>query len=475
MTNKIKIKQGASAPPPLQKIFDRIFFQPYIPRILGIFFIKQGKLVFSYTNYPFCLSAALIDQDNSNRILWRSASPLWQTKELIKPLKMSLKKQTFRLRYLKQKQVKKTEFPLEKIFKRSQTKTRSTVFDRVAKNPILTPISSNDWESLAVFNCAALYLAGRVHLVYRAIGESGLSNFGYASSSDGIRVDKRSASPIYVSNPSHENAANTPRAFSQRYQSGANWGGYEDPRLTQIDDTIYMTYTAFDGVNPPGVALTSIRTKDFLKGNWNWRKPALISAPQQAHKNWVIFPQKINGKFAILHSLTPDIRIDYYDDLDFQESDYIASSYQSSGRDNWWDNCMRGVGSPPLKTEQGWLVLYHAMDKKDPDRYKVGAMLLDLNEPTKIIYRSPAPLLEPDARYENNGFKSGVVYTCGALIIGELLYVYYGGAYTVVCAAFIKLERLLEQLKSSRHPILNSKLKLKRQSKRAKLCLSQND
>lgn len=89
------------------------------------------------------------------------------------------------------------------------------------------------------------------------------------------------------------------------------------------------------------------------------------------------------------------------------------------------------------------------MDREDPNKYKVGAMLLDHDDPTKILYRSNTPLLEPDAHYENDGFKAGVVYTCGAVIIDEKLFVYYGGADTVICAASVNLNELLEHLMDS--------------------------
>jgi len=197
----------------------------------------------------------------------------------------------------------------------------------------------------------------------------------------------------------------------------------------------------------------------------------LISAPQQANKNWVIFPEKVNGKYAVLHSLTPNVLIEYCNDLYFDNNAFIDSCYQSSGRENEWDNWMRGIGPPPIKTNAGWLVLYHSMDKRDPDRYKIGAMLLDLNDPTKILYRSSNPLLEPDARYENDGFKSGVVYTCGAVIIGDLLYVYYGGADTVICAAFIELNQLISQLKNAQRPTLRKTFTAFKPRRKLRLCI----
>lgn len=109
---------------------------------------------------------------------------------------------------------------------------------------------------------------------------------------------------------------------------------------------------------------------------------------------------------------------------------------------------MRGAGAPPMKTKYGWLVLYHAMDRRDPDRYKVGAMILDLNDPTKVLYRTSRPILEPVESYENQGFKSGVVYACGAVVKDGELLVYYGGADSVACVAKTNLNKFLEGIVS---------------------------
>ena len=106
----------------------------------------------------------------------------------------------------------------------------------------------------------------------------------------------------------------------------------------------------------------------------------LISPPGEIHKNWVIFPEKLNGKFAVLHSITPKIAIDYFDSLDdFDGEKYITSKYVRPPESGSWDSWVRGAGPPPIKTHTGWLLLYHAMDYRDPNRYK-GAMLLDLAE-----------------------------------------------------------------------------------------------
>jgi predicted GH43/DUF377 family glycosyl hydrolase len=185
--------------------------------------------------------------------------------------------------------------------------------------------------------------------------------------------------------------------------------------------------------------------KDLEKNHWNWKYPRFISPEGEVNKNWVLFPEKINGKFAILHSVSPKIEIGYLDDIYDEKNKFIKSSPPSGGRPDHWDNHMRGAGAPPVKTDIGWLLLYHAMDKNDPNKYKLGCMILDINEPTKILYRSPQPILEPDMPYENN-WKPGVVYASGALIIEKDLVVYYGGGDKYVCAAKTPLKPLLNWL-----------------------------
>ena len=131
--------------------------------------------------------------------------------------------------------------------------------------------------------------------------------------------------------------------------------------------------------------------------------------------------------------------VDYVDSLDSKNTS-INTYHNGNGNLKRWDNLMRGAGAPPIRTKYGWLLLYHAMDRRDPNRYKVGAMILDLKDPTKVLYRSSRPILEPVERYENQGFKSGVVYVCGAVVKNEELFVYYGGADSVVCVATVNLE-----------------------------------
>ena len=329
-------------------------------------------------------------------------------------------------------------------------KTKDNQLQRDEKNPIIKP-SYRDWEAVGTFNPATVKDDdGFIHLLYRAVGADGLSRIGHAKSRDGLNFDDRTAYPVYigVSVSTSEKMAekDRPKEYNPTiYTSGGGWGGCEDPRAVAIDGRVYMTYTNFEGWDSVRIALTSISMEDLKKSHWDWKRPGFISPEGEVHKNWVLFPEKINGKFAILHSVSPEIKVDYLDNIDNGFGENIKSSPPSGGRPEHWDNRIRGAGAPPIKTELGWLLLYHAMDKKDPNKYKLGCMILDLKEPTKILYRSSAPILEPDMPYENDS-KPGVVYASGALIIGKDLVVYYGGGDKHVCVAKTPLKPLLDWL-----------------------------
>jgi len=240
------------------------------------------------------------------------------------------------------------------------------------------------------------------------------------------------------------------------YSSGGGWGGgCEDPRLTLLGDQVYMLYTAFDGWGSVRIALSSISLDDFIAKRWEWKEPVLISPPGQIHKNWALFPEKIKGKYAIIHSVSPKIMIDYFKSLDELDGEtYVHSIHQGSPLWGSRDRLTRGVGPSPLKTKYGWLVLYHKMEPHDAHRYKLWAMILDAKDPTRILYNSSQPILEPDEWYENNGYKGGVVYSCGAVIKDGQLFVYYGGADKVSCVATADLDVFLKELVHSNKPVL---------------------
>ncbi len=338
----------------------------------------------------------------------------------------------------------------KKIIKKAKKAVRKVIarfsLSKHSKNPIITPKQENQWESWQTFNPGVIKLKNKVHALYRSIGGDGLSRLGYAGSADGLKIDDRAGHPVYE----HKVG---PRNTGAWYPSGGSWGGAEDPRIVRVgdEDKLYMTYTVCDG--DIRVGLTSIGMEDFLKKNWKWDEPVIISPPGEVHKNWVIFPEKINGKYAILHSINPVVSVAYFDDLDFNGNTFVNSSHGGGKRSGGWDIWVRGVGPVPIRTKYGWLVLYHGMDK-DWSKYKVGAMLLDLNDPTKILARAPKPVLEPSEHYENHGYKGGVVYASGAVVKDGKLLVYYGGADSVVCVAHCDFENFVEKLYHHKEPKL---------------------
>jgi predicted GH43/DUF377 family glycosyl hydrolase len=376
-------------------------------------------------------------------------------KKILKKKVVKMKKTSIKKKLLKVKKTS-TKKKIVKVQKKVLIK-KGVSLKRAIHNPIIEP-REYSWESKATLNPAAIISDNNVHLVYRAIGDDDSSVLGYAGSPDGYNFYDR---PQYAIYRRYNNFSKDKTVLPIDYVSGGGWnGGCEDPRLTLLGDTVYMLYTAFDGWGSLRIALTSIPLNDFKKKKWNWKKPVLISPPGEIHKNWVIFPEKINGKFAILHSFYPNILIDYFDSLDELDGNHFIRSNNTRpvDQDRTWDSWFRGVGPTPIKTELGWLILYHAMDHKNPDRYKMGALILDPKDPTKVLYRSPSPILEPETDYENNGYKWGVVYSCGAIVKNGELFVYYGGADKVIGVATIKLSELLDDLK--KHKVI----KLKKQS-----------
>ena len=353
--------------------------------------------------------------------------------------------------------VKKTP---KKVLKKTVKKVKVFDLKRSHKNPIIEPTSNRHWESKATFNPTAIVHDGKVHIIYRAIGESDISVLGHAESDDGFNIIEGSKELAFYHHhklfSQKHDSTNIPPVI---YSSGGGWGGgCEDPRLTLLGDKVYMIYTAFDGWGSVRIAMTSISLDDFISRRWNWKKPVLISPPGEIHKNWVLFPEKINGKYAILHSISPKIMVNYFKSLDeLDGNNFIYSIHQGSPLWAIRDKFIRGIGPTPLKTKYGWLVLYHKMEKHDSHRYKLWAMILDAKDPTKILHNSNQPILEPDEWYENEGYKSGVVYSCGAIIKDGQLFVYYGGADKVSCVATANLEAFLTELVHGSGAVLKNK------------------
>jgi predicted GH43/DUF377 family glycosyl hydrolase len=173
-------------------------------------------------------------------------------------------------------------------------------------------------------------------------------------------------------------------------------------------------------------------------------------------KNACILEEKVNGKYVIFHRIYPNILVDYVDSLDAFDGEtvFLEDQYHIPPRPLMWDSKKVGIGPTPTKTEHGWLAIYQAVGRQDPGRYKIGAMLLDLNDPTKVICRSSEPIIEPVEWYENNGHKAGVVYPCGSTVHDGNLYVYYGGADKFTCVAHAHLDTFLEKLLVANKPKL---------------------
>lgn len=306
-------------------------------------------------------------------------------------------------------------------------------FERYIDNPIISPRPEFFWEAQATFNPAAIYEDGRFHIVYRAMGRDNVSVFGYASSKDGIHIDERIITPIY-----------TPRAnFEKNFHFGNS--GCEDPRITKIDDTLYMFYTAYDGFLPR-VAYTSIKIDDFINKQWHWEYPKVITPPNIDDKDACLLPKKIGGKFVIFHRIGSCICINLENDLDFHENKWLVHGGSLiKPRKDYWDNRKFGISAPPIETKYGWLLFYHRVSVPG-NIYKIEASLLKLEDPTSVITHTDAALLEPEMDYEKIGLVDNVVFPCSAVLLNEEIYTFYGGGDRVIGVARISLEKILKRL-----------------------------
>lgn len=307
-------------------------------------------------------------------------------------------------------------------------------FKRGLTNPIISPKPENKWEATATFNPAAIYLKNKIHILYRTLSDDNTSFIGYASSLDGFTISERLMDPIYV-----------PREDFEMKKINNGNSGCEDPRITQIGKNLYICYTAYDSIGPPRVAVSSITTSDFLARKWNWTKPALITPPGFDDKDTCIFPEKLKDGYFFLHRVGNEICGDYLKTLNF-DNDVINKCIRIIGpRKNAWDSSKVGISAPPIKTKYGWLLLYHGVSKSH-NTYRVGVVLLDLKDPAIVLARSSDAIFEPEEDYEKIGIVNNVVFPCGMVLKGDILYIYYGGADKVVGVATMKLSVLLSAL-----------------------------
>jgi predicted GH43/DUF377 family glycosyl hydrolase len=213
--------------------------------------------------------------------------------------------------------------------------------------------------------------------------------------------------------------------------------GIEDCRVAQIDDIYYLTYTM---VSPNGVGVGLRTTKDWK----TFERKGMIFSPH--NKDCAIFEEKINGKYYALHRpSSPQLGGNYIwlaespDAVHWGNHKCIAKTRQGK-----FDSKRLGAGAAPIKTKKGWLEIYHGATEKN--RYCLGALLLDLDDPTKLIARSEAPIMEPIAAYEKNGFFGNVVFTNGHRVDGDTITMYYGASDQYVCMAEFSIEDILQTL-----------------------------
>ncbi len=298
---------------------------------------------------------------------------------------------------------------------------------RHTENPILAP-TDNWWECKSVFNPAAVSDGERVHILYRAMGEDNISRWGYAASSDGLTIDHRSELPVFEPGEDVE---------LERL-------GVEDPRIVRVGDDYYVTYVsasvypashprpAFSFGAPWKTRICIARTRDFR----TFERLGCVM-PDVDDKDGVLFPEKVGGRFVLLHRIFPDIWISFSEDL----VRWTDSQVLMSVRPGMWDAGRLGAGAPPIRTEKGWLEVYHAASE---DRiYRLGTALLDLEDPTKVIRRSDEPCFSPEEPYEIDGLVPNVVFAGGIVEKDGRYIIYYGGADRVVGAAWAPVEEFL--------------------------------
>lgn len=213
--------------------------------------------------------------------------------------------------------------------------------------------------------------------------------------------------------------------------------GIEDCRVAEIDGTFHLTYTM---VSANGVGVGLIQTKDWI----NYDRKGMILPPH--NKDCAIFEEKINDKYFALHRpSSPQLGGNYIwlaespDLLHWGHHQCIATT-----RPNMWDSARVGAGCSPIKTTQGWLEIYHGANENH--RYCLGALLLDLNDPSKLIARSESPIMEPKESYELKGFFGNVIFTNGHLVQGDTIRLYYGASDEVICGAELSIKQILNSL-----------------------------
>ena len=325
-------------------------------------------------------------------------------------------------------------------------------------NPILTKNSANQWEELCVLNPAVIYNEEdhKFYMLYRAAGndKQHYIYLGLATSDDGIHFQRQSDKPLIAPDV-----------------NGADGGGVEDPRLVKIDDYYFLTYASrpfapgqywredkqYFGFQPkagPKVLIYNDTethlavSKDLI----HWKKLGRITDSRHDDRDVLLFPERINGQYVKVSRAMdkcgkgydnpkPSMWISYSNDLlEWPREEKLL--YQ--GQEDWEDEKIGG-SCPPVKTDKGWLLIYHGVASKDKN-YRVGAMLLDLKDPSKILAKTKDFIMEPEYPFETDGFYSGCVFPTGIVEVKDEYFIYYGAGDQCICLARINKHDLLESL-----------------------------
>jgi predicted GH43/DUF377 family glycosyl hydrolase len=326
------------------------------------------------------------------------------------------------------------------------------------KRTILLEPTSNEWESLAVLNSTAIKEKDLIHLFYRAVKSPNYSTLGYAVMKNGKL--QRFSRPLLMPEFEYEIE------------------GIEDPRIVKIKDKFYLLYTAWDGRN----ARIALAVSKDMK---NWQKKGIISPSialreairitksKRYKKLWseelrkrdndldlfvfdkdaILFPEKINGKFVLLHRLASDIQIVFFDSFDQLQTKEFWYNYIENIDDFVlmkpkfdWEKSKIGAGATPIKTRQGWLLLYHGVNLKNGRQYNAGAALLGLKNPEKVIARLSKPLFKPEFNWEKQGVVDNVVFPEGAVQEKDNLNIFYGCADSRIGLAKFNFRNLMDNL-----------------------------
>lgn len=305
-----------------------------------------------------------------------------------------------------------------------EERATTQLFTRSDLNPILTP-GSHWWKLRAVFNPGAVLHNGRIALVYRAVGCDGISRLGLAWSSDGERFDDLSETPWY------EGALDDPYARL----------GVEDPRITSLENQYFLTYckVSVDSMETPPlhweIAPFRIRSGVGVTEDFASLQEVGQVAGQLNTKDAVLFPERINGRYAVLVREYPVILYSTSVDLIHWSHPELVMAPIPGG----WEAERIGAGPPPLRTPWGWMLLYHANEyfsTLDNRRcYRMGLAVLDERDPWNVLYRHPSPIFSPEMPYEMEGMVGNVVFGTGLVELNDRYYMYYGAADGVIGVA----------------------------------------